>query len=512
MPDTTVTEALPTGDKGAKARRALIMADASIGEALGASLVASGYEVRRVEAADAAMQAFKKFAPDAVLIAFGSDEGVGGLLAFARRLRAEPSTYVLPLIFLYEKDERALRNSALNIGADDYFSHATNGAEMCARLDALFWRAEVGRRAVPATGDQRLEIDNFLFLLDTVGAQAQDGLTGAVALIGVAGDNEAADDSERPAALAEAHGFFKLNLRRIDGVAFYGPAILLAYMPHMDARGAQDTLVRLREEFLRTRADAGDLAVGIAAFPSDGIEIEELIEKAEAALEAARGEGAASRVACYREQGEPPLSSVGAGSTTRSETPPESTRPVPLVDSVEPPAREMKLQRERSSTPSLTARTDAQASESVDALTRSAAEAGLQERERRARGVAMPRRLLLAVSDAARMAQLNLLIRSAAYEVRAAFDGRQALSLLRIERPDLLLVDYELHDMDGAEMLNRLRKQQGGTLKLPALLLLPEGKGEARRAALEAGASGVIILPYDPAELLDSIRTIGSDA
>ena len=57
----------------------------------------------------------------------------------------------------------------------------------------------------------------------------------------------------------------------------------------------------------------------------------------------------------------------------------------------------------------------------------------------------MPRRLLLTVSDAARMAQLNSLIRSAGYEARAAFDGQQALDLLRIERPDLLLLDYELH-------------------------------------------------------------------
>jgi hypothetical protein len=56
-------------------------------------------------------------------------------------------------------------------------------------------------------------------------------------------------------------------------------------------------------------------------------------------------------------------------------------------------------------------------------LGRSAAEAAARERERRAAGEPMPRRLLLTVSDPARMAQINLLLRSAAYEVRAAFDG-----------------------------------------------------------------------------------------
>jgi two-component system KDP operon response regulator KdpE len=105
------------------------------------------------------------------------------------------------------------------------------------------------------------------------------------------------------------------------------------------------------------------------------------------------------------------------------------------------------------------------------------------------------------------MAQLNQLIRSAGYEVRAAFDARQALSLLRIERPDLLLADQDLNDMDGVEMLTRLARQQGGRLAQPSLLLLPREAGEgARREALEIGARAVVSLPYNPEELLDLIR------
>ena len=121
----------------------------------------------------------------------------------------------------------------------------------------------------------------------------------------------------------------------------------------------------------------------------------------------------------------------------------------------------------------------------------------------------MPRRLLLTVSDAARMAQLNALIRSAGYEARTAFDGQQALDLLRIERPDLLLLDYELHGIDGLEMLRRLRKQTGGHLTLPVVMLLPPAEEFARREALELGARGIVATPYDPAELLDSVRRAG---
>jgi CheY-like chemotaxis protein len=141
---------------------------------------------------------------------------------------------------------------------------------------------------------------------------------------------------------------------------------------------------------------------------------------------------------------------------------------------------------------------------------RVAAEAAARERERRASGAIMPRRLLLTVSDAARMAQINSLIRSAGYEARAAFDGQQALDLLRIERPDLLLIDYDLHGMDGLETLRRLRKQSGGRLTLPVVLLIsPERMGE-RTQALELGARSVVTMPYDPSELLTSVRVAGN--
>jgi DNA-binding response OmpR family regulator len=147
---------------------------------------------------------------------------------------------------------------------------------------------------------------------------------------------------------------------------------------------------------------------------------------------------------------------------------------------------------------------------SIADAARFAAEAAERERERRAQGAVMPRRLLLTVSDAARMAQLNSLIRSAGYEARAAFDGQQALDLLRIERPDLLLLDYELTGINGVEMLRRLRKQSGGRLVLPVIMLLPPDKESAGREALELGARRIVSTPYDPADLLASVRLAGS--
>ena len=144
-------------------------------------------------------------------------------------------------------------------------------------------------------------------------------------------------------------------------------------------------------------------------------------------------------------------------------------------------------------------------------LAQDAADAAARERERRTRGAIMPRRLLLTVSDPARMAQINLLLRSAGYEVRAAFDGLQAINLLRIERPDLLVIDVALYGIDGLEALRRLHRQHQGRLPLPIVLLLPASERERVRAeASELGVSSFVALPYDPEELLTCVRTVGS--
>lgn len=480
-------------------------------------LVAADYEVSVVVAAEQAERAIAESAPDVLLIAFDDDENTSQLIALARRLRSAPATYALPLIFLFREDGRALRHAALKVGADDYLAQAASGAEVCARLEALFWRAEVGRRNAPVAGDQRLEIDNFLLLLDHIGADANSGARGAVALVGLAEGGATMNDAEAERALAEAHGFFKLNLRRIDGVAFYGPAILLVYLPRMNAADAQSTLSHLREEFSEARPNF-DLAAGVAVFPANGVEIEKLIEEAEVSLNSARARDSSTRVVAFGVQDEfgaevLPAPRVEESRVDNRERTRERARAADAGKRAVQAVRE-KAQPDASDIPVMPHSKPGATLDGGDGndggMRQEVSDAVRQERELRARGVQMPRRLLLAVSDAARMAQVNLLIRSAAYEVRAAFDGQQALSLLRIERPDLLIVDYELHDMNGVEMLKRLRRQSGGRLTPPALLLLPAGHEGVGDKASEVGVRSIINLPYDPAELLNSIRSAGS--
>jgi DNA-binding response OmpR family regulator len=488
-------------DSRADARRALLVADdGANAEALRESLAAIGFEVESANADEAARRV-EESAPSLVLIAFGPREDEGRLVTLARRLRNAPATFALPVVFLFRADERTLRSAALRVGADDYFAQDAPREEMRARLAALFWRVEAGRRSAPARPEQSDEIDNFIFLLDAVAADARQGLTGTLALVETRGDDGDTIKEEHERTLAAAHGFLRLNLRRVDAVAFYGPATLLAYLHGADSAAARSALASLREELLATIHD-GDLFVGLSSFPASATEVEHLVEQAEAALGRGREENSNERVFVYG------VEDAHAASPSRM-------RRLAAVETIRRTAKAARVEsRERVTESPLSPgvgsarglKIEAQAGDGRGAASHGGVNA-TSAGERRAGGKL--RRLMLVVSDAARMAQVNLLLRSEGFEVRTAFDGHHALNLLRIDRPELLLVDYELHGMDGAEMLRRLAKQSGARQAPPALMLVPAGREDLRREAQEAGARRTVELPYDPVELLDALRDFG---
>jgi DNA-binding response OmpR family regulator len=505
------------------ARRALIIAETA-GLSLQQQLTANGYLTRAATIMDAP-RAISEFNPDVIImvVAHAGGDAENENVALARKLRAETATYSLPIVFACSEDEHGLRTAAQYIGADDYFELKTPPAEMLARLDSLFWRVEADRRNAPVISDRRLEIDNFMFMLDAVREDVRAGVGGTLALIYAVApraNNTAFDKTARDRTLAEGHNFLKLNLRRIDAVAFYGPTTLLVYLPRMETPSAVAALTRLHREFLEEYPER-DLVAGLASFPAHGSDVETLIEKAERAVSAARADASSPKhIVAYEEKEETKQPAPAVSQTPASElrAAEEIKDPEHLPASasvtgsdVDRETKEKDIQEKTESAEKAFGVPEKSVEEPAnDAAATRAAEAAATERERRASGAVMPRRLLLTISDAARMAQVNSLIRSAGYEARAAFDGQQALHLLRIERPDLLLLDYDLQGIDGVETIRRLRKQSGGRLSLPVVMLISSNNDDARREALELGAHSVLVTPYDPADLLNSVRVAGS--
>ncbi len=93
------------------------------------------------------------------------------------------------------------------------------------------------------------------------------------------------------------------------------------------------------------------------------------------------------------------------------------------------------------------------------------------------------------------------------HETFLASDGAGALRLVRECKPDLLLLDLELPDMDGIAVLQALRADPASR-DLPVIVHTATPNAEARLAALRAGADDVIIKPADEQLLLARVRSL----
>lgn len=113
--------------------------------------------------------------------------------------------------------------------------------------------------------------------------------------------------------------------------------------------------------------------------------------------------------------------------------------------------------------------------------------------------------ILVAEDEPEIRANLQRLLRLEGYRVRAVADGRAALAALQAQRPDLLLTDAMMPELDGESLLRMLRTEPRYAC-LPVLLLTARADTEDHARALQAGASAVVTKPFQRAVLLDCIR------
>lgn len=83
-----------------------------------------------------------------------------------------------------------------------------------------------------------------------------------------------------------------------------------------------------------------------------------------------------------------------------------------------------------------------------------------------------------------------------------AESGRQGLSLAASARPDLIIIDLGLPDMDGADVIRQLREWSS----VPVIVLSARTREEEKVAALDAGADDYLTKPFGVPELLARIR------
>ena len=80
--------------------------------------------------------------------------------------------------------------------------------------------------------------------------------------------------------------------------------------------------------------------------------------------------------------------------------------------------------------------------------------------------------------------------------------ARDALAIVRDSRPDLLISDIGLPDVDGYELIRQVRRLAATGHDIPAIALSAYARPEARTRALRAGFQAYLVKPVEPAELI----------
>jgi two-component system, OmpR family, alkaline phosphatase synthesis response regulator PhoP len=95
----------------------------------------------------------------------------------------------------------------------------------------------------------------------------------------------------------------------------------------------------------------------------------------------------------------------------------------------------------------------------------------------------------------------------AGYEVVTASDGQQAWEAIQARRPDLLITDYQMPRLTGAELIKRLRSSEQ-TRDLPIILLTGKEMELSRQEILEQwGVLAMLGKPFSPRELLQIVQS-----
>jgi two-component system alkaline phosphatase synthesis response regulator PhoP len=116
----------------------------------------------------------------------------------------------------------------------------------------------------------------------------------------------------------------------------------------------------------------------------------------------------------------------------------------------------------------------------------------------------MPQKILI-VDDERKIAQgLQAYFRQEGYETLTAYDGRQAIDLARRERPDLIVLDLMLPEVDGLEVCRRVRQESS----VPIIMLTARVEETDKLVGLEVGADDYVTKPFSPREVVARARAV----
>ena len=115
---------------------------------------------------------------------------------------------------------------------------------------------------------------------------------------------------------------------------------------------------------------------------------------------------------------------------------------------------------------------------------------------------------ILAVDDSASMRQMvAFTLKSAGHTVEEAVDGSEAFEVAKAKGVDLVLTDVNMPNMDGITLTRNLRTLPSYKFT-PILVLTTESSSEKKKEGKAAGATGWLVKPFNPDQLLATIKRV----
>ncbi len=119
----------------------------------------------------------------------------------------------------------------------------------------------------------------------------------------------------------------------------------------------------------------------------------------------------------------------------------------------------------------------------------------------------MPKCIMTADDSASVRQMIAFTLTEAGYDVVEACDGRDALSKIDSKKVDMLITDLNMPHLDGIGLIKEVRKKAQYKF-IPIIMLTTESQQEKKLEGKSAGASGWIVKPFKPEQLISVIKKV----
>lgn len=115
---------------------------------------------------------------------------------------------------------------------------------------------------------------------------------------------------------------------------------------------------------------------------------------------------------------------------------------------------------------------------------------------------------IMTVDDSASIRQMvNFTLKDAGYNVIEAVDGKDALNKINGTTVNMLISDVNMPNMNGIDLVRQVRANDAYKF-IPIIMLTTESQGEKKQEGKAAGATGWIVKPFKPEQLLAVVKKV----